>query len=272
MENTKKNINLFETLTIKNLSFKSAGQIHIEGVSKITLMSFIFAALNLSITAQLASAATSSNSKTHMGSISTKQAQARLEHSQELLGKYYKKSSVRFGEKVPKINSQIYRWTKEYLADDYKKDYRKIAQTIIDQSLKYEFDPVFILSIIQTESRFNPLALGTSGEIGLMQILPNTAKWMAGKIDMKWNGDESLKDPLVNIRIGAAFMAYLRDHFDMHAQLYIAAYNMGQGNVKSARARKIWPKDYPIAVMKNYVEFYEDLKEKRSPANKQASL
>jgi soluble lytic murein transglycosylase len=267
MENTKNNPNLFEDKLLVNKT-----ESPFSGLSRLALTGLALTALSLSFAAQDAVAATSRNSKAIMGSISTKQAQARFEHSQELLGKYYKRSSVRYGEKVPKINSQVYRWTKELLPDDYKKDYRKISQTIIDQSLKYEFDPVFILSIIQTESRFNPVALGTSGEIGLMQILPDTAEWIAGKSEIEWKGNDSLKDPITNIRIGSAFLAYLRDHFDMHAQLYIAAYNMGQGNVKSARARKIWPKVYPIAVMKNYVEFYEDLKEKRTPANRQASL
>ena len=207
-----------------------------------------------------------------VGGLSAEQARLRLEHSQELLGKYYGKSTVRFGESVPKINSQIYRWTKERLPRKYKKESGKIAQAIIDTALKHEFDPVFLMSIIETESSFNPTVLGGAGEIGLMQILPPTAEWMAAKTGLPYKGKKTLKDPISNIRIGAAYLAFLRDRFDMHARLYIAAYNMGQGNVDIAQAKKIWPKDYPGAVMRNYVDFYERLKEKRTPATRHLSM
>lgn len=211
-----------------------------------------------------------------MGSIANEQARLRLEHSQELLGKYYGRSIVRFGESVPKINSQVYHWTKERLPNKNKQDSQRIAQAIIDESLKHEFDPIFLMSIIETESHFNPAVLGGAGEIGLMQILPPTAKWMSAKAGLPWNGKKTLKDPVANIRIGAAYLAFLRDRFDMHARLYIAAYNMGQGNVDSAQAKKIWPKDYPGAVMRNYVDFYERLKdqreERRAPAARHISM
>lgn len=207
-----------------------------------------------------------------IGGLSAEQARFRLEHSQELLGKYYGRSTVRFGETVPKINSEIYRWTKDRLPTAFKKDSGKIAQAIIDESLKHEFDPVFLISIIETESHFNPRVLGGAGEIGLMQILPPTAEWISAKAGLKWKGKDTLKDPVSNIRIGAAYLAFLRDRFDMHARLYIAAYNMGQGNVDSAQAKKIWPKDYPGLVMRNYVDFYERLKEKRSSAARHISM
>ena len=166
---------------------------------------------------------------------------------------------MRNGENIKKINSQIYRWTRDRLPARYKKQHAKIAQTIIDESLKYGFDPVFLLSVIQSESRFNPDARGGHGEIGLMQILPPTGSWIAEKAGLKWQGPDTLKDNISNIKLGAAYFAFLRDRFDMHARLYIAAYNMGQRNVDLALDKKIWPKDYPGLVMKNYVEFYSSL-------------
>lgn len=206
-----------------------------------------------------------------LGPLSQEQARLRLEHSQELLGKYYDRSTVRFGQNVVKINSDIYRWTRERLPAEYKKNYKKIAQAIIDESLKHQFDPVFLLSIIQTESRFNPKSAGAAGEIGLMQILPSTGAWIAAKAKIPYKNKNTLRDPVSNIRLGAAYLAFLRDRFDMHARLYIAAYNMGQRNVDHAQSRNIWPKDYPGAVMRNYVEFYSALKEKRAPADAAAN-
>jgi soluble lytic murein transglycosylase len=188
--------------------------------------------------------------------LSTQQREERLKHARELLGKYYKKSTVKVGENIPKINSMVYRWTKERLPAKFRKQHQKIAQTIIDESLKYKFDPIFLMSVIQGESSFRVDMIGGVGEIGLMQIRPTTGEWIAGIYNMKWKGEKSLFDPITNIKLGAAFLSYLRDRFDDHAQLYLAAYNMGQTNVNNALAKKIWPKDYPQHVMKHYVEFY----------------
>ncbi|MES3038687.1 MAG: lytic transglycosylase domain-containing protein [Bdellovibrionota bacterium] len=194
--------------------------------------------------------------------LSVEQRALRLLHARELLGKYYDKSTARIGESVPKINSAIYGWTKDRLPKKHRKQYQEIAQTIIDESLKYKFDPVFLMSVIQGESSFQPDIVGGVGEIGLMQIRPETAKWITKKFEMEWKGKKSLYDPVTNIRIGAAYLSYLRDRFDMHAQLYLAAYNMGQRNVSNAVEKNIWPKDYPAHVMKHYMDFYTSLEEK----------
>lgn len=193
-------------------------------------------------------------------SLSEQQRELRLQHAHELLGKYYRKSAVRAGENVKKINSKIYAWTKARLPKKFKKDYQKIAQAIIDESLKHEFDPVFVLSVIQNESTFNPNRLGALDEIGLMQLRPATAEWIAQKFGMKFEGKESLHDPITNIRIGTAYMDYLRSRFDNHAQLYLSAYNMGKRNVDRNLNENVWPKEYAHHVMRYYVEFYSSLK------------
>jgi soluble lytic murein transglycosylase len=192
-------------------------------------------------------------------SLSEMQRESRLVHAHELLGKYYKHSAVRAGESVKQINSKIYSWTKERLPKKYRSQYKKIAQTIIDEAMKREFDPVFLLSVIQNESSFNPSMLGSLDEIGLMQLRPATADWIAKKFSIKYKGAHALFDPCVNIKIGAAYMDYLRDQMP-HAQLYISAYNMGKRNVERNLEENTWPKIYASHVMKYYVEFYESIK------------
>ena len=194
--------------------------------------------------------------------LSAKQRQERLTHAKELLGKHYKKSSVRAGENITKINGLVYKQVRERLPSEYQILYKMVAQTVIDESYKYKFDPVFLMSVIEGESSWRPEIVGGVGELGLMQIRPSTAEWIAGKFGLEYNGKDSLLDPVINIQIGAAFLSYLRDHFDDHAQLYLAAYNMGQKNVASALSRNKWPKEYPAHVMKFYVGFYETLGEK----------
>ena len=196
--------------------------------------------------------------------LSQMQRELRLRHARELLGRHYSRSTVANGEKVRKINSAVYRWTKSKLPKKYKRQYQAIAQTIIDESLKHEFDPAFLMSVIEGESSWRPEQKGPLDEIGLMQIRPATGEWIAKKFDLRWDGKKTLLDPQSNIKIGAAYLAYLRDRFDMHARLYLAAYNMGQRNVANALEKKVWPKDYPIHVMKLYVEFYQSLSEEQT--------
>jgi soluble lytic murein transglycosylase len=110
---------------------------------------------------------------------------------------------------------------------------------------------------------------GKLDEIGLMQIRPATGEWIAKMNNIPWKGKRTLLDPIANIKIGTAFLHHLRGKFDSHAQLYLAAYNMGARNVNEALAEKIWPKDYPVHVMKFYVEFYSEI-EADAKASKKA--
>lgn len=187
------------------------------------------------------------------------QKEIRLQHARELLGRHYRKSVVKAGESISRIDEQILKWTKKYLPKKYQDRSQQVAKTIIDESRKHGFDPVFLLSVIFSESSFVPEMRGRFGEIGLMQIKPSTGKWISEMNNLVWKGEETLLDPVENIRIGAEFLHYLRVRFDSHAQLYLAAYNMGRSNVLTARSRNVWPKDYPTHVMKNYVAFYEQL-------------
>ncbi len=101
-------------------------------------------------------------------------------------------------------------------------------------------DLALVLAVIQKESSFDPKARSSVGAVGLMQVMPATAKHMGLK-----NGAQ-LKDPAVNIKYGVKYLKYLWDQFadtaaaDISAadigktasQMAIAAYNAGQGNVR----------------------------------------
>lgn len=196
-----------------------------------------------------------------ISSVGELQRQARLRHAQELLGSHYKKSAVRSGEKVPKINRLVYGWVRDQLPKSYRAQYHTVAQAIIDEAARNEFDPVLLMAVIQGESGFNPRMRGALDEIGLMQIRPRTAAWIIGKMGLKikFEGEKTLMDPVQNIRIGAAYLSYLREKFESHARLYLAAFNMGPRNVDHALNQKIWPRDYPNHVMKYYLGFYSRL-------------
>ncbi|HCC46516.1 MAG TPA: hypothetical protein DEQ38_00105 [Elusimicrobia bacterium] len=101
-------------------------------------------------------------------------------------------------------------------------------------------DLALVLAVIQKESSFNPKAKSAVGAVGLMQLMPATAKWLGLKDTSK------LTTPAVNIKYGVKYLKMLWDEFATTApadiseaeiktkasQMAIAAYNAGQGNVR----------------------------------------
>lgn len=129
-------------------------------------------------------------------------------------------------------------------------------------------DLALVLAVIQKESSFNPKAKSSVGAVGLMQLMPDTAKWLGLKDTSK------LTTPAVNIKYGVKYLKMLWDEFATTApadiseaeiktkasQMAIAAYNAGQGNVRK------YDDVPPFKETKNYVKkvteyfsAYEDL-------------
>ncbi|WP_413289159.1 lytic transglycosylase domain-containing protein [Bdellovibrio sp. HCB337] len=192
---------------------------------------------------------------------------ARQDQARELLGGLYKGSFAQKFEGEQYLNYLVYKKIEGSMSAEWKRYIPEITQTLISESQKYELDPIFVLAVIQTESNFNTRAKGTSGEIGLMQILPKTGEWIAKKYKMPWNGDNSLYDPLTNIRIGVVYFAHLRNEFESRAYQYLPAYNMGPSNMRKVTRTigsvspdgKVMKREYAMRVMKNYTNIYEQM-------------
>ena len=186
---------------------------------------------------------------------------ARRINALELLGPQFKKSPAASEQTDSAFfNSEVHKIVKNNLSKKNKHQANEITKAILEESKKYSIDPIFIASIIKTESAFNHLAKGTSGEIGLMQLMPKTADFIAQKIKMKnYNGTQTLKDPTLNIKLGVAYINYLRLKFDNVAYKYVPAYNMGPGNLAKSIAKQKRPKDYPTKIIQFYEKFYQQI-------------
>ncbi len=113
-------------------------------------------------------------------------------------------------------------------------------EIIVSEAEAYDLDPLFVAAIIREESRFRTHAVSSQGAIGLMQLLPSTAKWVADSRGDDPLLDDQLLDPAVNVRLGCWYFAYLLDAFDGETALALAAYNSGIGRVKSWIQAGIW--------------------------------
>lgn len=118
-------------------------------------------------------------------------------------------STFLYCEEVLQENSPVF-----YLAS--------IEKHINEYSYQYGLDPDLIKAVIRVESNFNPRAVSNKGAIGLMQLLPSTAKLMG------------VKDPYdikENIYGGCKYLKYLLEEFSGDLKLALAAYNSGKEKV-----------------------------------------
>jgi soluble lytic murein transglycosylase len=148
----------------------------------------------------------------------------------------------------------------KFIPKKFNKSANLISKAIVESAKANQFDPIFLMAVIQNESSFNPKMVGSAGEIGLMQIKPSTAAWISKLYRIPYKGPKSLYNPTMNIKIGAALMHKLRNQFDAESSLYISAYNIGATRVRSMVSENITPKSYLNAVMKRYVAIYSAFK------------
>ena len=99
--------------------------------------------------------------------------------------------------------------------------------SIREVSQENGLEPVFVAGVIYTESRFRPEVESHREAYGLMQLLPESARFIQRKSGIK--GD--YRDPEVNIRLGTWFLGYLEERYNGDERLMLAAYNSGEGNV-----------------------------------------
>lgn len=99
-------------------------------------------------------------------------------------------------------------------------------------------EPALVLSVMRQESEFYPKARSPVGALGLMQLMPATARHTARGLGLPFNRDRLTDDPDYNVRLGQAYLKELIDRFDGSYILALAAYNAGP-----ARADR-WIKEY----------------------------
>jgi soluble lytic murein transglycosylase len=103
-------------------------------------------------------------------------------------------------------------------------------QIVVGHARNYDLDPALLSAVIYRESKFDPEARSSSGAIGLMQLLPATAKGIALHTGGTRFRVSDLYDPEINVRYGAFYLRRLLNKYG-DTRLALAAYNAGQANV-----------------------------------------
>jgi peptidoglycan lytic transglycosylase len=114
-----------------------------------------------------------------------------------------------------------------YLRARYPLRYEHIVR---GHAKNYRLDPALVAAVIYQESKFDAEARSESGAVGLMQLLPETARGIAVRTGGSAFRVDDLLDPEINVRYGSWYLRHLLDKYGSEGKA-LAAYNGGQGNV-----------------------------------------
>lgn len=126
-----------------------------------------------------------------------------------------------------------------YSTAEFHKNKQKFKPTVDYAAKKYNLPESLLHAVITAESAYNPTAISRAGAVGLMQLMPDTARRY---------GVKDRRNPYENIHGGSRYLRDLLTMFNNDLTLALAAYNAGEGAVK-----KYGNKIPPYAETRNYV-------------------
>ena len=128
------------------------------------------------------------------------------------------------------IIAKVFNIEQIILQNIYPKKYEEYVEKYAEEN---NIDPLLIFSIIKAESNFKENAESSSGAVGLMQLMEETAKEIAESMDEPILEKEDLKEAETNIKIGIKYYSILQKNYDGNMLLALTAYNAGIGNVNT---------------------------------------
>jgi soluble lytic murein transglycosylase len=174
-------------------------------------------------------------------------------HTLQNAGAYKRAISLisRFTEHAPQGNDQMS--IQDIL---YPIAYWPTVREISEHNM---LDPLLLLSVMREESRFDPRARSVAGALGLMQIMPHTARNLDRRLHLDISDDAAIYDVKTNITIGGYYLNSLLKEFGS-LPVALAAYNAGHDKVRewikegNYRSFDEFIEDIPYDETRNYVK------------------
>lgn len=145
--------------------------------------------------------------------------------------------------------------------DDLRLRFPLAHKKLVDKYAKqYKIEKPFIYAIIRQESTFRTHAKSSANAMGLMQVIPSTARRVSQKNNIKLGHLKQMYQPRVNMQVGTAYLRHLSKRFDNHPVLMAAAYNAGPGQVNrwlrkhEPKSADIWIETLPWGETRNYLK------------------
>lgn len=157
-------------------------------------------------------------------------------------------------------------------------------QDILEYSERNKIDPFLVAAIIKNESGFDPKAVSAVGAVGLMQIMPETGRWIAEQMGLENYHDNDLYQTKKNIRMGCWYIGELEHEFQRNLALIMIAYNAGRGQTKAWMEENGWDynfnnldaipypdtKEYVVKVLHDRDRYYLLYKDRLAEKNKKS--
>lgn len=144
---------------------------------------------------------------------------------------------------------------------DYDLRFPMPYQNLVMKNVKqHNLDPSVIYGVIRRESLFDPLAKSRVGALGLMQLMPATARTVAKSLGLKRLRQSDILNVDNNIKLGTQYFKSVLNRFDENVSLAAAAYNAGPGNVKKWLPKKEvlpadqWVETVPFKETRHYIQ------------------
>jgi soluble lytic murein transglycosylase-like protein len=143
----------------------------------------------------------------------------------------------------------ILRQSAEHLDQDERSE---IATGLLRAEHRTGVDAFLLLAVAEEESDFRPRVASHRGALGLLQIRPATARAVARRHQISWDGESTLLEPSTNLLIGAAYLRELHERFGSW-DLALTAYNQGPTRARRLEKRGRNPSSrYAVRVLKRF--------------------
>jgi soluble lytic murein transglycosylase-like protein len=157
--------------------------------------------------------------------------------------------------------TRIFAIVKSSRPDIADKEVWKVSTTILNESAKRNIDPMLVLAVIKVESGFRNQAVSPEGARGIMQIMPDTGKYLSEEL-FRVDGfpiqsftPDHLDDPVLNIKLGVYYLNGLKKQF-RNLSLALLAYNLGPGEMQNRLENNIqFSDEYAAVVLTAYHEY-----------------
>ena len=143
----------------------------------------------------------------------------------------------------------------------------RVSEAILEESAKRNLDPLVVLAVIQVESGFQYTMVSPMGARGIMQIMPETGKFLSESLNNEYGyraasfRPEALDDPLVNIRLGVYYLHGLTKQFPS-LNLALVAYNVGPAEIQNRLEKNLDVSDDYASLV---IETYQSYKKSKPP-------
>lgn len=130
------------------------------------------------------------------------------------------------------------------------------VEPIVRNAEAARVDPCLVASVVRQESGYRPQCRSEVGAIGLMQLMPKTAAWIAERDRVDYRGEAQLVEANMSLRLGTSYLAWLIERFNGDLIQALAAYNVGQHQVDEwveAGSGELQVQDIPFPETKCFV-------------------